>query len=74
MSVTRRRLLVAGLASPILATLRPVEAMASAVQRRLTPLGRPAPRGTSASRCAVCGGAGHAMLDVACPARRDLRR
>lgn len=74
MSLPRRRLLLASVAVPVAAMLRPAEAMASAAERRLAGWRRPTPVGTSASRCAACGEAGHTMLDPACPARRSVRR
>ncbi len=48
--------------------------LAGALASRLTGLvprawSRPAAAGSSATRCGACGSAGHAMLDVTCPAR-----
>jgi uncharacterized protein (DUF1501 family) len=74
MSLSRRRLLLLGVAAPAAVALRPLAATAADAERRLARLCRPAPAGTSATRCAACGADDHTMLHAACPARRDLRR
>lgn len=70
MPLTRRHLLaVAGAASAFAATERGVRAAAAAVGQAVEAM-RPAPDGTSATRCALCGSADHAMLDPRCPRSR----
>jgi hypothetical protein len=61
--LTRRRLLAATAALPILAAVqRGLEGLRSAAATV-----RPPGSGTSATRCAQCGAADHAMLDPRCP-------
>lgn len=73
MPLTRRRLILAGIASTVAAWLGPAAAMAAAADRRSAILRRPVPSGTSATRCAACGAVDHRMLEVVCPARRRVR-
>lgn len=70
MPVTRRRLLIAaGAVSAFAVTERGVHAASAAVGRAVAAM-RPAASGTSATRCALCGAADHAMLDPRCPQAR----
>lgn len=67
MSVTRRRLLGAALLAPTaVAATRAVETLLTAVDAA-TRAARPRPLGTTATRCATCGGIDHTMLDPVCP-------
>lgn len=73
MAVTRRRLLVAvAIAPALLAARRGVELAADAVSGAIRSA-RPAPDGTSATRCAQCGAVDHAMLDPGCPLAPRVR-
>lgn len=72
MRVTRRRLLEAAVAVPAGVALAAFGARASQVMRDAASSFRPSPEGTSDTRCALCGGADHAMLDPACPAARRV--
>lgn len=68
--LTRRRLLAAAGATAAFAlTERGVRTASEAVGRAVTAM-RPAANGTSATRCALCGAADHAMLDPRCPRAR----
>ena len=70
MPLTRRRLLAAvGAASAFAVTERGVRAASAAVGGAIAGM-RPAPSGTSADRCALCGSPDHAMLDPHCPRSR----
>jgi hypothetical protein len=61
--LTRRRVLVS------LAVVSANSLLAATLAARAIPLhGRPAPAGTSATRCAQCGASDHNMLDRRCPA------
>ena len=62
MPLSRRRLLLIGAAAPIASLLAPAATMAAAAERRSAILRRPMASGTSATRCAACGAADHAML------------
>jgi hypothetical protein len=74
MPVTRRRLLIAvGGASAFVVTERGVRTAAAAVGRAAAAM-RPAPSGTSTTRCALCGAADHSMLDPGCPRARPGAR
>jgi hypothetical protein len=66
--LSRRRLLGWAVAAPAAVATGVVAAQ---VGRRAGLL-RPGASGTSASRCAQCGGADHTMLAAACPAAPDL--
>ena len=72
MRVTRRQLLVSAASIPIALTVqRGLVAWADAARAGAVAL-RPAVRGTTATTCAMCGGADHTMLDPACPAARRV--
>ena len=74
MPVTRRRLLTAvGAVAAFVVAERGARAAADAVGRAVTAM-RPTPSGTSATRCALCGAADHAMLDPRCPRARPGAR
>jgi hypothetical protein len=67
MTVSRRRLLAAAAVIPVLvAARRGLEVAGDAIAGAVRSV-RPAPTGTSATRCAQCGAAGHTMLDAVCP-------
>jgi hypothetical protein len=72
MQVTRRRLLEVAAAVPAGVVLAALGARASQVILGAASSLRPSPDGTSATRCALCGRADHAMLDPACPAARKV--
>ncbi|HEX6418681.1 MAG TPA: hypothetical protein VFZ77_09295 [Acidimicrobiales bacterium] len=61
--VRRRRVLGAVAAAPAAVALGRLAAGAL----RAVPLARPPGAGSSATRCAQCGAAGHTMLDPSCP-------
>ena len=68
--VTRRRLLIAaGAVSAFAVTERGVRVASSAIGQAVSAM-RPVASGTSATRCALCGAADHAMLDPRCPRAR----
>jgi hypothetical protein len=71
-NVTRRKLLLmAGLLPAGLAASGFV-AGAGEIVRSVAQALRPASHGTSSTRCALCGGVGHTMLDSRCPAARKV--
>jgi hypothetical protein len=72
MHVTRRRLLEVAAAVPAGVALAALGARASQVMLGAASSFRPSADGTSATRCALCGGADHAMLDPGCPAARKV--
>lgn len=70
MRLTRRNLLIAaGAVSAFAIAERGTRVASEAVGRAVTAM-RPAADGTSATRCALCGAADHAMLDPRCPRAR----
>jgi hypothetical protein len=74
---SRRRLLVAAAAVPLaLAATRlgDVLRVAGDVRRAATDAVRPPESGSTATRCAACGAAGHGMLDPSCPAAPRVGR
>ena len=72
MPLTRRQLLRAASIAPIgLAIAALVEHAGKVVDSAAAAL-RPPAFGTSATRCAACGGRGHTMLDPRCPAARRV--
>lgn len=74
MRLTRRRLLTAaGAVSAFVVTERAVRTGTTVVGSALSGM-RPAPTGTSADRCALCGSPDHAMLDPRCPRSRPSVR
>lgn len=73
MPTSRRRLLAAGLAAlGALVVPRAVEIVEQSVTGALR-AARPAPSGTSATRCAQCGSPDHTMLDPRCPLAPRIR-
>jgi hypothetical protein len=67
MATSRRRLLVIGLVGlGALAVPRAVGVVEQGVNGAIR-AARPAPSGTSATRCAQCGATDHTMLDRRCP-------
>ena len=73
MAVTRRRLLIAAATLPaLLAARRGVELAGDAITGAVASM-RPAPAGTSATRCAQCGAPDHTMLSTACPLAPRVR-
>ena len=70
--LTRRRLLLGAAAIPALfAAERATRSIAGIVGSSVR-AARPPADGTSATRCARCGGRDHAMLDPRCPAARRV--
>jgi hypothetical protein len=67
MAMTRRRLLAAAATIPALFVARRGVELAGEVIEGAARSVRPVAAGTSATRCAQCGSAGHTMLDAACP-------
>lgn len=74
MRVTRRHLLAAALAAPLVALADHGVRTARAAAGGAASAARPAPSGTSATRCARCGAPDHGILDARCPAAPRLRR
>jgi hypothetical protein len=72
MHLTRRRLLLAAAALPALAGLDRAGRSVGVLVGGAVRAARPAADGTSATRCATCGGRDHAMLDRRCPAARKV--
>jgi hypothetical protein len=66
-AISRRRLIVAGIAVPILLVARRGAEVAGDAVAGAVRGARPGPTGTSATRCAQCGSADHTMLDPVCP-------
>jgi hypothetical protein len=70
--LTRRRLLAAAAAIPVaLAAERGAHLASGGIRVTVNAL-RPPARGTSATRCALCGSTDHTMLDPRCPAARPV--
>jgi hypothetical protein len=72
MPLTRRQLLRATCLIPIGVTVSVVAMRAGELVGSAAGVVRPAPTGTSATRCALCGASDHAMLDPRCPAARQV--
>lgn len=72
MPFTRRQLLRAAGIVPIGLTVSALVAHVGAILRSSAAALRPRASGTSATRCALCGSAGHTMLDPRCPAARKV--
>jgi hypothetical protein len=73
MATSRRRLLAAGLATlGALVVPRVVDFVEQGVGGAIRGA-RPAPSGTSATRCAQCGSPDHTMLDPRCPLAPRVR-
>jgi hypothetical protein len=67
MRISRRSVLLAAAALPTVVFVdRAVRSIGDAARGAVLAL-RPAPDGTSATRCAQCGAPDHTMLDPACP-------
>jgi hypothetical protein len=71
--MTRRQLLGAAVAAPVVAMLAPAVRAHAAALRSAAPVIRPGPSGRSDTRCGACGATDHRMLDTACPARPRVR-
>ena len=71
--VSRREVLISAALAPIGAAVGAIVSTAGQVVARSAPSLRPPAVGTSASRCAACGGSDHTMLDARCPAARRVR-
>ena len=67
-AASRRGFLAGSLAVPVAF----VGGKAVAAAARMTRLVRPSADGRSTTRCAVCGGAGHRMLDRRCPGAPEV--
>jgi hypothetical protein len=72
MPLTRRQLLRAAGIVPIGLTVSALVAHAGEIIHSTAAALRPSGSGTSATRCAQCGGDGHSMLDPRCPAARKV--
>jgi hypothetical protein len=73
MATSRRRLLAAGIAAlGALVVPRAVDVVEQGVSGAIR-AARPAPSGTSATRCAQCGSPDHTMLDPRCPLAPRVR-
>jgi hypothetical protein len=72
MPLTRRQLLRAASVVPIGLTVSAIVAHASEIVHSTAAALRPSSSGTSATRCAQCGGSNHTMLDPRCPAARKV--
>lgn len=68
MPLSRRHVLRAAILAPLGLAVASVAAAGARVLVATAPTLRPEPSGTSATRCAACGAADHAMLDRVCPA------
>ncbi len=73
MAISRRHLLAAAAAVPAFLALRRGAELAGDVVAGAARGARPAPDGTSATRCAQCGAADHTMLDPRCPLAPRVR-
>ncbi len=72
MRLSRRRLLSAVAAIPVILLVdRGARIVGDGVRAAAAAL-RPSSQGTSASRCALCGSPDHTMLDPRCPAARPV--
>ncbi len=67
MPISRRRLLAAALAVPGAILLQRTAGVMEQAVADAARAARPAPSGTSATRCAQCGSPDHTMLDPDCP-------
>lgn len=74
MRISRRRLLRLASALPVGMALVPLAAIYARALAGAAAQIRPAPMGTSATRCAACGAPDHAMLDATCPAHPRVAR
>ena len=72
MPINRRELLLGALAVPATAAAAAFVARLADGVRLAAPRLRPDADGTSATRCAACGGRDHTMLDPRCPAARRV--
>jgi hypothetical protein len=72
MHLTRRRLLALALGLPAATAFGSVAAAHERVVSRVATRVRPPASGTSATRCASCGGREHTMLRGECPERRSV--
>ncbi len=74
MTLSRRHVLRLAMAVPIGLAVTPLAVTYGRAMKSMAGQVRPKPSGTSASRCAVCGSADHAMLDPKCPMGRTVWR
>lgn len=68
MPLSRRLVLRAAVAAPLGLAVASAATAAARLVTATAPSLRPAPSGTTATRCGACGATGHAMLDRTCPA------
>jgi hypothetical protein len=68
MPLSRRFVLRAAAIAPLGLAVASAAAAAARIATATAPSLRPAPSGTSATRCGACGAIGHSMLDRDCPA------
>jgi hypothetical protein len=73
MRIARRTLLVTAVAIPGLALARQAATLLGDAAAGAARGARPAPDGTSATRCAQCGSPDHTMLDPECPLAPKVR-
>jgi hypothetical protein len=73
MPASRRHLLRLAVVLPVGLALSRVATLEARVSGSVARGIRPAPSGTSATRCAACGSPGHTMLDTRCPAHPRVR-
>jgi hypothetical protein len=73
MAISRRHLIVAAVTLPVLLAARRGVEIAGDVVAGAVRDARPAPDGTSATRCAQCGSPDHTMLDPRCPLAPRIR-
>jgi hypothetical protein len=72
MRVSRRRLLAVAASIPALLVARDGAQLLTAGARGAVAALRPPAQGTSATRCGLCGGTDHTMLDPRCPAAKRI--
>lgn len=72
MRVSRRRLLAVAASIPAVLVARQGAQLLADGARGAAAALRPPSHGTSATRCGLCGGWDHTMLDPRCPAARRI--
>jgi hypothetical protein len=72
MSLSRRAVVRMAIVGSLGLVAGPAATMVGAAVRGAAPGLRPTARGTSSTRCALCGATGHSMLDPGCPAARRV--
>jgi hypothetical protein len=72
MSLSRRDLIRVAVLAPAGLAVAGAASLMGGIVAGAAPRLRPPASGTSATRCALCGGPDHTMLDPGCPAARRL--